>query len=49
MSGNTWQSKTISAKLLSALVMISIFPSDTPLDFDKSIPNTASKIFNVFF
>ena len=37
MSGNKWWSTRVGAKLLSALAMFSIFFSDIPLDFHKSI------------
>ena len=37
MSDNKWWSTKVSAKLLSDLVIFSIFSSDVPLDFYESI------------
>ena len=37
MPGNKWWSKEVVAKLLSDLVIFSIFSCDTPLDFYESI------------
>ena len=37
MSVNTWWSAKAGAKLLSDLVMFSVFTSDIPLDFYESI------------
>ena len=36
MSGNTWWSTEVDAKLLSDLVIFLIFSSDNPLDFHES-------------
>ena len=38
MWGNTWWSTKVDAKLLSDLVIISVFSSNNPLDFHESIP-----------
>ena len=37
MSGNTWWSTTVGTKLLSDLIIFSIFSFYIPLDFHKSI------------
>ena len=37
MSCNTWLSTKFAAKLLSDLVLFSIFSSDVPLDLNESI------------
>ena len=37
MTGNTWWLTKVGAKLLSDLVILSIFSSDIPFDFQKSI------------
>ena len=37
MSGNKWWSTKVIAKLLSYLVIFSIFSSEIPLDFYQSI------------
>ena len=37
MSGNKWWYTKVGAKLLSVLVIVSILPSDIPLDFHNSI------------
>ena len=37
MSGNTWWSAKVSAKLLSDLLIFSIFSSDIPVDSHQSI------------
>ena len=37
MSGNTWWSTKVGAKLLSDLVIVSVFSSDIPLDFHELI------------
>ena len=37
MSDNTWISTKVGAKLLSDLVIFSIFSSEIPLDFHESI------------
>ena len=37
MFGNTWWSTKVGAKLLSDLVIFSIFSSDIPLDFHELI------------
>ena len=42
MSGNKWWSIKVGAKLLSNLVIFSIFSSDNPLDFHESIPVVVS-------
>ena len=49
MSGNTRWSTEVGAKLLSDLVIFSIFSSDVPLDFHESIQLRATRIFNVLF
>ena len=37
MSGNTWWSTKVGAKLVSDLDIFSIFSSEIPLDFHESI------------
>ena len=37
MSDRKWWSTKVGAKLLSDLVIFSIFPSDIPLDFHNSV------------
>ena len=49
MSGNTWWSTIVGTKLLSDLVIFSIFPSDLPLDFQESIRLVPLKNFMYFF
>ena len=48
MSGNKWWSTKVAAKLLSDLVVSSIFPSDIPLDFRKSIRVVSLKYLMYF-
>ena len=48
MTGNTWWLTKVGAKLLSDLVILSIFSSDIPFDFHKLIqvvPLKYSKYF----
>ena len=47
MSGNTWWSTKVGAKLLSDLVIFSIFSSNIPLDFHGLIWVVPLKYLNV--
>ena len=44
MSGNSWSSKNVGAKLLSDSVIFSISFVDSPLDFDESL-----QVVSLFF
>ena len=48
MSGNTWWSTTVGAKLLLDLVMFSILSSDIPPDFHYSTPVVVVKYLIYF-
>ena len=48
MSGNTWGSTKVGAKLLSDLVIFSIFSYDIPLDFHDSIRVVSLKYLMYF-
>ena len=48
MSGNAWWSTKVSEKLLSDLVIFSIFSSENPLDFHESIQVNPLKYLTFF-
>ena len=48
MSGNAWWSTKVSEKLLSDLVIFSIFSSENPLDFHESIQVNSLKYLTFF-
>ena len=49
MHGNKWWSTKVGAKLVSDLVIFSIFSSEIPLDFHELNASSVTKIFNAFF
>ena len=48
MSGNKWWSTRFGAKLFSYLVIFSLFSSEIPLDFHKSILLVSLKYLKYF-